>query len=94
MKAATQKDRAILFSLPALVLIAIILLVVIKASGRAGLFSPLLLIIAVSMSFGVTLATTFRQVTAHYRYQINLTEASTDKADKLSDFGEEYQEAI
>ena len=94
LTAAAQKDRAILFSLPAFILIAIILLVVLKVSGRAGLFSPLLLIIAISMSFGVTLAATFRQVTAHYRYQISFSEVSTDSTDQLSDFGEEYHEAV
>lgn len=82
--AATHKDQALLFSIPPFALIAIVLMIFLKICRQTKLWRPVLFITAIGMSFGVTLATTFRQVTGHYRYNLEISDRSTNQDDEYA----------
>ena len=92
--AATHKDLALLFSIPPFIFIAVVLVAFLKIIRQTKLWRSVLIMTAIGMSFGVTLATTFRQVTGHYRYNLEISDRSTNQDDEYSSVDSQIETVV
>ncbi len=72
VKLATDSKYVALYTTAPFMAFIIILLLWMKIKQRPITWRPIVLLSALSMSFGIWVATTFRSVTSHYRYDIEL----------------------
>jgi len=72
-KISTNGDYITRYSLFAFLAILLIAVVVLKVGNNLNKIRATIVALAVGMSLGVSVASTFRTVTGHYRYEMNLT---------------------
>jgi hypothetical protein len=78
VKTSTNSDFITRYSLIPYILILLIAVILLIFSGNLIKIRATILILAAGMSFGVSVATTFRPITNHFRYEFGLTKVLSD----------------